>query len=467
MRIFSNTLKHHGFLEATGQFFFDPTISILTLYFCAQYYSLTLFSTDLLVFFLVFLLVLAVFGRFDLYRSWRGAPLFNEAKRVIVAWLLVLSLVLFLGYMTGIAKYLARDVFVTWALITPLVLILGRLSIRIPLRHFRRKGKNLRHVVIVGAGRLGLKLLHHIRKAPESGMNVVGFFDDRWSKGLQELDGKPVLGSLDDILEFVRKEKPDRIYIALPLRAEQRVQELLAQLQDVSSSIYFVPDIFVFELLHTRVEDLNGIPLFALFGTPFSGIDDSLKRCLDLVLSSFILILIAPLLLVVTVLVKKTSTGPVLYKQTRYGLHGEEIKVFKFRTMVTCEDDASFIQAKKSDPRVTRVGSFLRKTSIDELPQFLNVLRGEMSIVGPRPHPVKLNEQYRHLVRGYMLRHKVKPGITGWAQINGWRGETETLEKMKKRVEYDLEYIRNWSLGLDLKIILLTIFKGFKGQNAY
>ncbi|HBL9150388.1 TPA: undecaprenyl-phosphate glucose phosphotransferase, partial [Escherichia coli] len=245
-----------------------------------------------------------------------------------------------------------------------------------------------------------------------------------------------------------------------------KMKELIKALTDTTCSVILIPDVFTFNILQSRTEEVNGIPVVPIFETPLNGINMVLKRLEDIILSVVILTLISPILIIISLCVKLTSPGPIIFKQTRYGMDGKPIKVWKFRTMVVMEND-NVTQATKNDVRVTKVGRFLRRTSLDELPQFFNVLFGGMSIVGPRPHAVIHNEQYRSLIEGYMLRHKVKPGITGWAQINGWRGETDTLEKMEKRVEYDLEYIREWSIWLDIRIIFLTIFKGFIGKAAY
>ncbi|HHE6269788.1 TPA: undecaprenyl-phosphate glucose phosphotransferase, partial [Klebsiella pneumoniae] len=224
---------------------------------------------------------------------------------------------------------------------------------------------------------------------------------------------------------------------------------------------------FTFNILQSRTEEINGVPVVPLFDTPLSGINMVFKRLEDIIVSSIILLFISPILVAISLAVKLSSPGPVIFRQIRYGMDGKPIKVWKFRSMTVMENDDRVIQATKNDTRVTKVGKFLRSTSLDELPQFFNVLFGQMSVVGPRPHAVSHNEQYRSLIHGYMLRHKVKPGITGLAQINGWRGETDTLEKMEKRIEYDLLYIRGWSIWLDLKIIFLTVFKGFINKSAY
>jgi putative colanic acid biosynthesis UDP-glucose lipid carrier transferase len=248
---------------------------------------------------------------------------------------------------------------------------------------------------------------------------------------------------------------------------QPRIMKLLEDLGNTTASIYFVPDIFVFDLVQARFDDVKGIPVIAVCETPFTGVNSVVKRMSDVVLASLILLLLTPLMLAIAIGVKLTSPGPVIFKQRRYGLEGEEITVYKFRSMTVCEDGADVPQATKSDMRITPFGAFLRRTSLDELPQFINVLQGRMSIVGPRPHAVAHNEMYRKLISGYMIRHKVKPGITGWAQVNGLRGETETLDKMKARVEYDIEYLRDWSLFLDLWIIARTVLVVFKDRNAY
>lgn len=248
---------------------------------------------------------------------------------------------------------------------------------------------------------------------------------------------------------------------------ESKMKQLIKALTDTTCSVILIPDIFTFNILQSRTEEVNGVPVVPLFDTPINGINMVLKRLEDIIFSFIIILLISPLLVFIALAVKISSPGPVIFKQIRYGMDGKPIKVWKFRSMTVMENDTSIKQATKNDVRVTKVGKILRQTSLDELPQFFNVLTGGMSIVGPRPHAVAHNEQYRNLIEGYMLRHKVKPGITGWAQINGWRGETDTVDKMQKRVEYDLEYIREWSIWLDLKIIFLTIFKGFINKSAY
>jgi len=278
---------------------------------------------------------------------------------------------------------------------------------------------------------------------------------------------KEVLGTVDQLADYVKKHHVDIIYITLPMASQPRIVRLLQELQDTTASIYFTPDIFLVDLIQARMDTIGGIPVLAVCETPFYGTNAVVKRLSDIVLGTAILVAISPLLLLIALGVKLSSPGPVLFKQRRYGLDGREVVVYKFRSMKCMDDGAVVKQATKNDERVTPFGAFLRRTSLDELPQFINVVQGRMSIVGPRPHAVAHNEQYRKLIRSYMIRHKVRPGITGWAQVNGLRGETETVDKMQARIEYDLDYLRHWSLTLDLQIIWRTLFVVWKKQNAY
>ncbi len=296
------------------------------------------------------------------------------------------------------------------------------------------------------------------------GFVVKGIYDDIKIDSYEDV---PYGGTLSELVEDARSGKIDRIYIAMSMKDETRLRDIISQLTDTTCSVLLIPDVFTFNILQSRTEEINGVPVVPLFDTPLNGINMVFKRIEDVVVSSIILLLISPVLCTIAVIVKVTSPGPVIFRQIRYGMDGKPIRVWKFRSMTVMENDTKVIQATKNDVRVTKVGKFLRRTSLDELPQFFNVLFGQMSVVGPRPHAVSHNEQYRSLIQGYMLRHKVKPGITGLAQINGWRGETDTLEKMEKRIEYDLMYIRSWSVWLDLKIIFLTVFKGFINKSAY
>jgi putative colanic acid biosynthesis UDP-glucose lipid carrier transferase len=275
------------------------------------------------------------------------------------------------------------------------------------------------------------------------------------------------VGDLEELLVQAKNGRIDIIYITFPMRAEERIREVLRRLSDTTASVYVVPDFFVFQLLHSRWSDILGLPVVSVFETPFYGIDGIVKQIVDFAGSAILLLLLSLPMLLVALAIKLSSPGPVFFRQRRYGLDGREIRVWKFRTMTVCEDGPVAVQAVKNDARVTRIGAVLRRTSMDELPQLFNVLTGGMSLVGPRPHANALNEQFRSRVEGYMLRHKVKPGMTGLAQVNGWRGETDTPEKMEKRIEFDLRYIREWSLWLDIKILLQTPLEVIVGRNAY
>ena len=295
---------------------------------------------------------------------------------------------------------------------------------------------NNRTVVIAGAGDLGLRLARDIINSPWIGMHLIGFFDDFLPDTAVRLrpggKGYPNLGNLDKMADYVRKHTIDMVYLALPMRSEARLQQAVERLRDTTTSVYFAPDIFIFSLLGASLTSLHGTPLVSLWESPFYGVNAWLKRAEDLLLSSFFFIICLPIMLFIALGVKFSSPGPVFFKQRRYGLDGGELLIYKFRTMKVCEDDAeNFTQATKKDPRVTRFGAFLRRTSLDELPQLINVLEGNMSIVGPRPHPMALNQQFRGLIPGYMLRHKVRPGLTGWAQVNGWRGRPKPWKRWK------------------------------------
>ena len=404
-----------------------------------------------------------------MYRSWRGVSTQREIFSVLFVWVFTSFLLLGLGFMTKHTGEFSRLVLFTWFVVSPVLMICCRLGIRLLQRILRTLGYNSRNFAIIGVTELGFQLARNIEKLPEMGLKLLGFYDDRGDERTPDVPeeiGRRI-GNLDDLLVHARAGEVDIIYITFPMRAEERIRGVLSRLSDTTASVYVVPDFFVFELLHSRWSDILGLPVVSVFETPFYGIDGMGKRLCDLVLGGLLLLLLAVPMAIIALWIKFTSPGPVFFRQRRYGLDGREIRVWKFRTMTVCEDGPVAVQAAKNDPRVTKVGAFLRRTSLDELPQLLNVVEGNMSLVGPRPHPNALNEQFRQKVEGYMLRHKVKPGITGLAQVSGWRGETDTPEKMEKRIECDLQYIRDWSLWLDIKILLRTAWVVILGQNAY
>lgn len=414
---------------------------------------------------LILFVALFSFRLMGVYRSWRVASLRYEISQIVLACIAVYVLLLLAGYALKASHLFSRRVVLTWMVTWPMLLSMERLFIRNLLKRFRMKGRNIRSAVIAGAGEMGDRLALWIEQNPWSGAKILGFFDDGAVKPKR---GYPLLGPLEALPDYARKEEVDIVYLTLPMREEEKIQWLLNDLADTTASVYLVPDVSLFDLLlGGDIMYLDGLPVIALRDTPFRGYHAFFKRIEDMVLAGLFLLLVSPVLLAVAVGIKLTSRGPVFFRQWRYGLDGKPISIYKFRTMTVCEDGYDFDQATRGDPRVTRFGQFLRRTSLDELPQFINVLQGRMSIVGPRPHPVAMNEEYRKLVPGYMLRHKVRPGMTGLAQVRGWRGETNTHEKIEKRIECDLEYLKEWSLFLDLKIIARTIWNGTWKMNAY
>ena len=409
-----------------------------------------------------------------LYRSWRGQPFRNESITVLSTWFMTVPVLLFVAFAAKLSAEYSRVTIGIWFLQAPALMLLWRLLFRTILAELRIRGRNLRTVGIAGATPLAESLAHRIHRSPALGMKVIGVYDDRIPArrhGIPEEYGA-FAGDIDKLVADARAGRIDIIYIALPLKAEPRINLIIRRLADTTATVNIVADFMAFDPLHSRWGAVGDIPVVSIFDTPFFGVGGWLKRVEDVVLSILILLMIALPMLVIGLLVKLSSPGPMLFAQRRYGLNGKSIRVFKFRTMTVCEDGDDVKQAQRADDRFIRLGNFplgafLRRTSLDELPQFINVLGGEMSIVGPRPHAIKHNELYRAKIHGYMLRHKVKPGITGWAQVNGWRGETDTDEKMMRRIEHDLAYIRNWRLLWDFEIIFLTVFGKKTSENAY
>ena len=389
------------------------------------------------------------------------------AGEVLTNWLATVAILLFIGWATGTLSPFDQRVVLAWVIGTPVARFAAHLATPFVLLHLLAAERAQRVAVIAGGCELGQTLAERIRGNPLLGVRVAGFFDDRRPGRIDGARSGEILGELADLAAYVKSNRVDLIYITLPMASQPRIVKLLEELHDTTASIYFTPDIFLFDLIQARVSTIGGMPVVSVCETPLSGLNGLIKRASDLALASAILVFILPVMLVIAAGVKLSSPGPVMFRQRRYGLDGREIIVYKFRSMYVTEDGKVVRQATRDDPRVTPFGAFLRRYSLDELPQFINVLQGRMSVVGPRPHAVTHNEMYRRLIKGYMIRHKVKPGITGWAQINGLRGETATLDRMKDRIAYDLAYLRNWSLRLDLLIILKTVFVVLKERNAY
>jgi putative colanic acid biosynthesis UDP-glucose lipid carrier transferase len=412
---------------------------------------------------IIFLIVSKSLSDIDVELSRKRVATYIGAL-ILLRWFMIVGVLLAIGYITGFSKLFNVYVLLQWATLTPLALIVVHLGSRALYYQLFVHKKTFDKAVIVGVNEVSVALAKNLAEQAHYEIDCVGFFDDRAPRMRETID---LLGDIKATCKFVKEQKIKVVFISLPMNLQDRVDALLEGLRDTTVSIYYLPDVRMANMIQSRSFDIEGVPVIALCESPFTGQKAIIKRASDIVLSLLILVLISPILLICAIGVRLSSAGPILFRQKRYGLDGEEISVYKFRSMTVCENGAKVVQATRGDARITRFGAFLRAKSLDELPQFINVLQGRMSIVGPRPHAVAHNELYRKQVEGYMIRHKVRPGITGWAQVNGARGETDTIEKMEKRVAYDLDYLRNWSLAMDLLIILKTVGVVVKDENAY
>jgi putative colanic acid biosysnthesis UDP-glucose lipid carrier transferase len=440
--------------------FLEPSITVAVFIAVSMAFDEAIVRADLTLCLLIFALTFPGRNRF-----W-DRPL-NAAVDISTSWLSLLGILALCAYATRSLSMFNEQVLLWWGLITPALQWLAVFSGRTVLRRLASAPHNRRTAVVVGAGVLGVKVSGAFKARGDIGLSFLGYFDDRADSRVDVNASSLRLGNLSQVASYVRENGVHEVYVTLPLGSQPRIVKLLEEVQGTTASVFYVPDVFGISIIQGRLQDMNGVPVVGLCETPFTGTNRLVKRVSDIVLASLILLFMTPVLLLIAVGVKLSSPGPIVFKQRRNGLDGEEIMVYKFRSMRAQDNGAVVAQATKTDPRVTPFGAFIRRTSLDELPQFINVLQGRMSIVGPRPHAVAHNEMYRQLIKAYMVRHKVKPGITGWAQVHGLRGETETIEKMQSRVEYDLEYLRNWSLGLDLQIIARTIKVVFFDRNAY
>jgi putative colanic acid biosynthesis UDP-glucose lipid carrier transferase len=383
-----------------------------------------------------------------------------------MSWTAVMLSLIALAYFTQTSIAFSRAFVLGWFLISFGGFVLARVLLLMQMDRWRSAGRMALNVAVIGAGPLGRQLLRHLASLGEEQYRIVGVFDDHVKVSLVE--GYPHLGTIDDLVHHVRTHPVDEVIVAIPWQDTGDIQSVVKRLKVLPINVKLCPDYVGWTLPVRRFLPLAGVPMLAVLERPLSGWNFVLKALEDRVLASGLLLLFAPLLLAIAAAIRLDSRGPVLFRQKRYGFNNDPITVYKFRTMhVGASDNDAVPQAKRNDPRVTRVGGFLRRTSLDELPQLLNVMKGEMSLVGPRPHAVVHNEQYAKIIDDYLSRHRVKPGITGWAQVNGLRGETDTPEKMARRVQFDLYYIDNWSLLFDIKILLLTPFLGFVNKNAY
>lgn len=441
------------------QRFCDVVAIYLGLYVVFKINSLPINNHTLLAFLSIVSIFQLVGGLTDFYRSWRGIGFLSE----LISCFKNITLSVFVFYLISFF-FVNIDFLEVFEVLILLIIFMSifRGLARVLYALFFKIIDNSKGVMVIGDSPKASKLFLDLGISKWTGYNPVGLFS--FKTDFSRLDFH---GGIQDAIAKIQSGDIRKVYIVIDQDNVKQVESLLEILADSTCSAVIIPDLFSYDFLYSRVEDVNGTPIIPLFDSRIDGINNFLKRVEDIVIGSMILLLISPLLLVISIAIKLTSSGPVFFKQIRYGLNGKSILVYKFRTMKVMENGSQVKQAVKNDPRVTSVGRFLRRTSLDELPQFFNVILGNMSIVGPRPHAVAHNEEYRKLIPGYMLRHKVKPGITGLAQIRGWRGETDTLDKMEKRIECDLEYIRTWSILLDIKIIFLTVFRGFIHKAAY
>ncbi|HYW03737.1 MAG TPA: undecaprenyl-phosphate glucose phosphotransferase [Gammaproteobacteria bacterium] len=414
------------------------------------------------------LLALVIFSSAGVNEAWRGRTWFQQMRALTFGWGAVIISLVVLGFLFKVSAHFSRQWVGYWGVLGWAFLLAGRGGTTGFLMGMRRRGWNTKRVVIVGVNDMARDVARRVRAADWTGWQVTAFFDDPETPGGHDVDGVPVVGGPETLEPFVQQHGIDEIWLCLPLKREELIARVRHELRHCTATQRLIPDLSGLRLMQNPLAEVLGMPAVYLNASPMHGTNRLIKAVEDRLLAALILVLVSPLMLVIAVGVRLSSRGPVIYRQQRHGSDGRAITIYKFRTMVEHrEPPGRVVQAQRNDGRVTRFGAFLRRTSLDELPQFVNVLQGRMSIVGPRPHALEHNEFYKELIGRYMQRHRVKPGITGWAQVNGLRGETQTLDRMKRRVEYDLYYIENWSLWFDLEIILMTLYRGFVHRNAY
>lgn len=419
------------------------------------------------------LVIAIVFQVARLYEAANLERFFFQFGRTVAGWTIVMMTLLALAFMTKTTDSFSRGWAIIWFFAVLGGLIALRLILVMQIARWRERGDLRQNVVVVGAGEYGQRLIRELHASGTNSVTVLGVFDRRTTRIPEEIEGVPVRGGIPELMAYVRENRVDEIIVALPWRSGGNLMELVQSLKNAATNVNWCPETIAFQLPVRSLSNIAGVPMLNIFERPITGRNLILKTIEDRVGALIMLVTLSPLLALITILIRLESPGPALFKQKRYGFNNEEFTVYKFRSMrmeaaqPSDTPGATVTQAKRGDPRVTRLGNILRRTSLDELPQLLNVLRGEMSLVGPRPHALAHNEQFGALIDEYFARHRVKPGITGWAQINGLRGETDTPEKMRRRVEYDLYYIDNWSILFDIRILFLTIFVGFVNKNAY
>jgi putative colanic acid biosynthesis UDP-glucose lipid carrier transferase len=421
------------------------------------------------------LLVVVFFPALGIYQSWRGKPLYDLLSRVAGGWVMVEITGVLISFSLHRSDSLSRLWLVYWALATIVLLIVTKVIVYSILRGLRREGFNQRAVAIVGGAPYGRFLIEQMRGRPDAGFSPVVVFDEDGTINPYEdpdaadvIDGVPVERDYQRMIQLVRQRAIRELWLALPISKEKAIHRFVMDLRNDFVNIRFIPDVRSLTLFNQPMVELLGVPAINLAASPITDLRVLPKRVFDRLFALAALTALSPLMLAIAAMVKLSSPGPVFFRQKRKGIDGNQFEIYKFRSMKLHKEEAGKItQATRRDPRITAVGAFLRRTSLDELPQFINVLRGEMSVVGPRPHALEHDDIYKDLVKGYMHRYRIKPGITGWAQINGYRGETDRIEKMMGRVKLDLYYMQHWTFWLDIKIVVLTLWKGFVGNNAY
>ncbi|MDR5782828.1 undecaprenyl-phosphate glucose phosphotransferase [Caballeronia sp. LZ065] len=420
-------------------------------------------------------LSIMTFPALGIYQSWRGKPVYDLLLRATFAWLLVESAGVLLTFSIHRADSLSRGWLAYWAACTVGLLIVSKALVHTTLKLLRREGFNQKTVAIIGSAPYATFLIEQMRGRPDAGFSPVCVFDPGAGPAASHaaMEGDALLGVRIErdfglLAEHVRERAVRELWLALPISQEPTIHRIVTEFRDDFVNVRFIPDVRSLSFFGHAVVDLLGVPAINLAASPITDVKVLPKRVFDRVFAACVLIALAPLLAAIAIGVKLSSPGPVFFRQRRKGIDGREFRIYKFRSMRLHHEAAGQItQAQRGDRRVTKIGAFLRRTSLDELPQFINVLKGEMSVVGPRPHALEHDDIYKDLVKGYMHRYRIKPGITGWAQVNGFRGETDRIEKMSGRVKLDLYYMQHWTFGLDMKIVAMTLWKGFAGANAY
>ena len=413
---------------------------------------------------LAVILTVLLFPLFNVYRVWRGSSTLSEIKYLTIAWLMVGLLLAGLAFATKSGADFSRSWMGLWFASTWVLLVGSRVFLRVILRWLRSSGFNHRHIVIVGTGEQAAVVADRLRRSTWFGLEISALFGTNTEQLPAWLQDKKIISDVTVLREYVDTDGVDQVWISLPHSEEETIRRVISALDGSTAEIRYVPDIFEYQLMHHSLSEIAGVPVVNISYSAIDGLNEVIKTCEDYILSAVLLVLASPVMLLIAAGVKWSSPGPVLYRQQRIGWNGDVFTMLKFRSMpVEAEKETGPVWSSKVDNRATRFGSFLRKTSLDELPQLFNVLMGEMSLIGPRPERPMFVEIYKDEVPHYMKKHLVKAGLTGWAQVHGWRGNT----CLHTRIEHDLYYIENWSLWLDIKIIVMTVFRGLVHKNAY